>query len=89
MKIRNQMVSMVMVIGGGRFEEFRDIDGCRMCSLCVYANARKKYKQLLQKKQKRAGENGRRQLVYKQMYASTKRDNNSTINLTKMQNKVN
>ena len=84
-----KMVSMGMVLGGGHFEEFRDSNGCMVCNLYVYANGMKKCKQLRQKKQKRAGPNGCRQLVCKQMYASTKRGNNSTINLTKMQNKVN
>ena len=78
-----KMVSMGMVLGGDHFEKFRDSNGCMVCNLCVYANGIKKYKQLRQEKQKRAGANGCRKLVCKQMYASTKRGNNSTINLTK------
>ena len=57
------MVSMGVVIGGGHFEEFRDSNGCMSCNLYVYANGMKKYKQLRQEKQKRAGANGCRQLV--------------------------
>ena len=78
-----KIVSMGMVLGGVHFEEFRDSNGCMVCNLCVYANGMKKYKQLRQEKQKRAGPNGCRQLVCKQIYASTKRGNNNTINLTK------
>ena len=80
---------MGMVFGGGHSEEFRDSNGCTACNLCVYENGSKKTQTIMQQKQKRAGANGCRQLVYKQMYASTKRGNNNTIKLTKMQKKVN